>query len=335
MESVVKTNSTRKLVGKHGTEGQKIQWRNVMDRPAARAVLPLIGFLLILILFAVLTDGRIIAPVNLKLLFSQTYMLMIASMGVFFIMTMGCLDFSQGSMLGVSCIVVCYLSNINIFLAILGGIATGAAIGAINGFFHVKRKMPSFIVTICNMYLFRGLCAYLTTDSPVYAIGSISKYNTMPVMMGLTVIVLILGFLLFQFTSNGTNLKAIGAGEKAARFAGIQVEKTKFLVYVIAGAITGFAAFINAIKVGSVTSTGGNQLETQILIALVLGGMPISGGAKVRFSNIVIGVLTYKILASGLVMLGLTTQMQQLIQGIVFLIVVALFSDRKSIQVIK
>ena len=101
------------------------------------------------------------------------------------------------------------------------------------------------------------------------------------------------------------------------------------------GAITGFAAFINVIKVGSVTSTSGNMMETQILIALVLGGLPISGGAKVRFINVIVGVMTYKILSIGLVMIGLTTETQQLIEGIVFLIVVALFSDRKSIKVIK
>jgi len=130
-------------------------------------------------------------------------------------------------------------------------------------------------------------------------------------------------------------LKAIGAGEKAAMFAGICTDKMKFLLYVIAGAITGFAAFINVIKVGSVTSSAGNQLETQILIALVLGGMPISGGAKVRFENIVVGSLLYIVLNSGLTMLGFSTQLMQLIQGLVFLVFVAVFADRKSLKVIK
>ena len=77
------------------------------------------------------------------------------------------------------------------------------------------------------------------------------------------------------------------------------------------------------------------MLETQILIALVMGGMPISGGAKVRFTNIIVGVLSYRILSQGLVMMGFDTMMQQMITGIVFLIVVALFSDRESISVIK
>ena len=147
--------------------------------------------------------------------------------------------------------------------------------------------------------------------------------------------VLVTGFVLFRYTKFGTYLKAIGAGEKAAMFSGIRTDKMKFWVYVLSGAITGFAAFINVIKVGSVTASGGNQLETQILIALVLGGMPISGGAKVRFENIIVGSLLYIVLNSGLTMMGFSTQMMQLIQGIVFLVFVAIFADRKSLQVIK
>ena len=109
----------------------------------------------------------------------------------------------------------------------------------------------------------------------------------------------------------------------------------KFLIYVLAGAITGLAAFVNIVKNGSATANVGNQLETQILIALVLGGMPISGGAKVRFENIIVGSLLYIVLNNGLTMMGLTTQAMQLIQGVVFLIFVAVFADRQSLSVIK
>ena len=149
------------------------------------------------------------------------------------------------------------------------------------------------------------------------------NYDSTALKMTLTIIVVVIGFIAFRFTKFGTYLKAIGAGEKAAMFSGIRTDRMKFLIYVLAGAITGFAAFINVIKVGSVTSSGGNQLETQILIALVLGGMPISGGAKVRFENIIVGSLLYIVLSSGLTMMGFTTQMMQLIQGVVFLIFVA------------
>lgn len=306
-----------------------------MSRPWTRSVLPLLGFVFITALFAVLTGGQMIEPFNVRLLLSQTYALLVAATGVFLVMTMGCLDFSQGSMLGIASIVVCWLSFVNLPLAILGGILTGAAIGTINGFFHVKRKIPSFIVTICTMFLFRGLCAYLTSNSPVYATSNIYELNTATVNVILTAALVLLVFVAYHFTKLGHVLKAIGAGETASRFAGIRVDRTKWLIYIAAGMITGFAAFLNVIKVGSVTSTGGSMLETQILIALVLGGMPVSGGAMVRFVNVIVGVLTYEVLSTGLQMMGMTTETLQLIEGVVFLIVVALFSDRKSIQVIK
>ena len=260
-----------------------------LERSIVRTILPIAGFVIICVLFAILTDGKLFKPKNISLLLSQSYMLLISSIGVFMVMTMGGLDFSQGSMLGVCSIVVCYLSHYNIILAVIGGVVTGGLIGLMNGYFNVKRKITSFIVTICSMYLFRGVCAYATTNSPVYGVSDISKYNTLPFM----------------------------------------------LIYMAAGCITGLAAFVNSVKVGSVTSTAGNQLETQIMIALVLGGMPVNGGAKVRFYNIILGVMTYKVLSSGLVMLMIPTQLQQLILGIIFLAEVALFSDRKTGMIVK
>ncbi len=323
MENQAKTN----------TEQKEQQLKKLSKMSLIRSLLPVVGLVVIFLLFNVLTNFRMVG--NLSLVLSQVYVTMIAATGVFFIMTMGGLDFSQGSFLGIASIVVCMLSNISRPLAIVGGIAAGAAIGALNGYFYVYRKIKSFIVTICTMFLFRGFIKYLTTNAPVAGSAKLINYDSTALKMTLTIIVVVIGFIAFRFTKFGTYLKAIGAGEKAAMFSGIRTDRMKFLIYVLAGAITGFAAFINVIKVGSVTSSGGNQLETQILIALVLGGMPISGGAKVRFENIIVGSLLYIVLSSGLTMMGFTTQMMQLIQGVVFLIFVAVFADRQSLQVIK
>jgi ribose transport system permease protein len=312
--------------------GEK-ELKKFSEMTVLRRVLPIVGLVVVFILFNVLTEGRMQS--NMGLVLSQVYVTMISAMGVFFIMSMGGLDFSQGSILGLASIVVCALSKTNLVLAIIGGIVTGAAIGAINGYFYVNRKIKSFIVTICTMFLFRGIIKYLTTNAPVAGAASLINYDTTALKLSCTVVVLAIGFVFFRYTKFGTYLKAIGAGEKAAKFAGVRTDRMKFMIYVLAGAITGFAAFINSIKVGSVTSSGGNQLETQILIALVLGGMPISGGAKVRFENIIVGSLLYIVLNSGLTMMGITTQMLQLIEGIIFLIFVAVFADRKSLQVIK
>ncbi len=304
-----------------------------LDMGMVRTLLPILGLIFVFILFNLLTGWRMMN--NLSLVMSQAYVLLISATGVFFIMTVGGLDFSQGSILGLSSIVVCFLSKINLPLAVLGGIATGALIGGINGFFYVNRKIQSFIVTICTMFLLRGVIKYLTTNAPVTGAAGLILLDNAAFKAALAAAVLMIAFLVFRFTKFGRYLKAIGAGEKAAMFAGIRTDRMKLLLYVLAGALTGFAAFINVIKVGSVTSSGGSQLETQILIALVLGGMPISGGAKVRFENIVVGSLLYVILSSGLNMMGFSTQLMQLIQGIVFLVFVAVFADRASLSVIK
>ncbi|MDD6439027.1 MAG: ABC transporter permease [Lachnospiraceae bacterium] len=316
------------------TASREEELKKVSRAMLMRQLLPAVGLVVVFIVFNILTKGRMVSKFSLVM--SQVYVTMIASTGVFFIMTMGGLDFSQGSILGMASIVVCMVSKVSIPLSILAGIGTGAAIGAMNGFFYVNRKIKSFIVTICTMFLFRGIIKYMTSNSPVMGDIKLTMLGMNETLkMVCTLVVIVLGLLAFRFTKFGIHLKAIGAGEKAAKYAGIRTDRMKFLVYVLAGAITGFAAFINAIKVGSVTASGGNQLETQILIALVLGGMPISGGAKSSFLNVIIGSLLYTVLISGLNMMGLTTQAMQLVQGVVFLIFVTVFADRQSLQVIK
>lgn len=306
-----------------------------LDSDTFKGLLPFIGLVVILGAMYYLTDGRIMQPKRLRLLLSQVYYPMIVATGVFFVMTLGSIDFTEGSTLGVASIVVSVLSFYNIPLAIIGGILTGAAIGAVNGFFHVKFRLQSFIVTICTMYLFRGVCAYFTTETAIPASAAIKALDSDNLKIGITVAVLIVAFFLFKFTRIGNDVKAVGSGETAAKFSGVRTDKVKFLAFVAAGALTGLAAFVNVIKVGSITSTAGNQLETQILISLVLGGLPITGGAKVRFSNIVVGTLMYTVLNNGLVMLGFESATQQLIKGVVFLIFVALTIDRKALKVIK
>ena len=316
-------------------DNQQSRLRTFLAGDTFKALLPLIGFVVIIVVLNIMTAGKILTPKKLRLLFSQIYYPTIVAVGVFFVMTLGSIDFTEGSTLGVASLVVSALSFINVPLAILGGILCGAAIGAINGFFHVKFKLQSFIVTICTMYLFRGVCAYFTTETAVPASAAIKAMDNNALKIGITVAVLVVGWFLFRFTRIGNDVKAVGSGETAARFSGVHTDRVKFLAFVCAGALTGLAAFVNVIKVGSITATAGNQLETQILISLVLGGLPITGGAKVRFSNIIVGTLMYAVLNSGLAILGYDPQTQQLIKGVIFLIFVALTIDRKALKVIK
>ena len=106
------------------TNDKEQQLKKASKMAMVRALLPIVGLVVIFLLFNVLTDFRMMG--NMSLAFSQVYVTMIAAMGVFFIMTLGGLDFSQGSILGIASIVVCILSKHGIAIAILGGIASGA-----------------------------------------------------------------------------------------------------------------------------------------------------------------------------------------------------------------
>ena len=161
-----------------------------------RALLPIAGLIFVFILFSILTDGRLVT--RLPLAMSTVYVIMISAMGVFFIMTVGGLDFSQGSILGLSAIVVCYVSHYSIELSILAGILTGACIGAVNGYFYVCRKIKSFIVTICTMFLFRGLIKYLTTEAPVSGDPMLVLRAVNAFTVTATAILLLISFIFFH-----------------------------------------------------------------------------------------------------------------------------------------
>lgn len=300
-----------------------------------RKFFPLIGFVAIVLVFSIATGGRIINPRNLRLMLSQVYVLMIAGTGVWMVMTVGGLDFSQGSILGLTSIVFCTLSQYSIVLAVIAAVIAGALMGAFNGFFYVYFKIKSFIVTICTMYLFRGLCKFLTTHGPVPAALEVLNLDQTWFKVLMTVIVCAVAYFFIRFTRWGYDLKAVGAGETASRFSGCRPDLVKFLVFVLAGAITGFASLVNVVRVGSITGTAGSMLETQIMIALVLGGLPIDGGSKARFSNVIVGTLTYCVLEKSLPMVFAQSATQQLVKGIIFLIVVALTIDHKNLKVIK
>ena len=262
-------------------------------------------------------------------------MLLICATGVFFVMSMGSLDFSQGAIIGVASIAVILAGQEHIALGLIAGIIVGTVIGLINGILHAHFKIGSFIVTICTMLAFRGLCAFLTTDAPYSAPIYMYMMDADKFAIPIVALVLFGGVLVSRYTEIGQYVRMIGAGETAARFSGIKIEKIKIISFAAAGALAGLASTINVIRVGSITASAGNLAETNVMIALVLGGLPVSGGAKTKFSSVILGVFMLSILNNGLVLLQIEPNLQQLIRGVIFLVIVAVTTDRKSLAVIK
>lgn len=294
-----------------------------------------IGIVTLLAFFGIVTGFKSLTVGNLLLILQQSYVLLICATGVFFVMSMGSLDFSQGAIIGVASIAVILAGQEHIALGLIAGIIVGTVIGLINGILHAHFKIGSFIVTICTMLAFRGLCAFLTTDAPYSAPIYMYMMDADKFAIPIVALVLFGGVLVSRYTEIGQYVRMIGAGETAARFSGIKIEKIKIISFAAAGALAGLASTINVIRVGSITASAGNLAETNVMIALVLGGLPVSGGAKTKFSSVILGVFMLSILNNGLVLLQIEPNLQQLIRGVIFLVIVAVTTDRKSLAVIK
>ena len=138
------------------------------------------------------------------------------------------------------------------------------------------------------------------------------------------VIVIAVCLFFFHFTSLGKYAKAIGDNPISAEQSGARITKIKFWCYFIAGICVGAASVIILARAGNVSRNIGAGMEMNVMIAIILGGMNLSGGAKSRISAAIVGTITYSLLANGLTIAGVSQGHITLIKGIIFLLIVAM-----------
>ena len=136
------------------------------------------------------------------------------------------------------------------------------------------------------------------------------------------------GYYLFEMTPFGKQDKAIGGNENTARQAGVSVKKIKLISYILIGFCTGMAAVFQMFRNGEVTAQSGTGLEFNLMLAVILGGMPMRGGEKCRFISAIIGAITVAVLENGLVLWGLDLSFVNGIKGLLFVIIVGLSYDK-------
>ena len=127
----------------------------------------------------------------------------------------------------------------------------------------------------------------------------------------------------------------MGASPEAARQSGVNVTLIQMLPFIIMGITAGLLGFISLIRTGTASSQSGASLMMNVLNALLVGGIPFTGGTNARFRSIVIGTLTMTVLTCGMTLLSVDSVMQQLVKGLVFLVAVSISYDRSNVKVIK
>lgn len=300
-----------------------------------KTMFPFLGLFGVIAFFQIYTGGRVLTLTNYRALISECFFIIIGVTGYIFIMAQGGLDFSVGSVMGLCCAIAAAGAGIHPMLAVPVAVLTGSVIGLINGLLIVKLKVGSLIGTMSTGSIVSGILILSLADRSLSAPIAMLQWNAMTVRLAVILLVVIAGLYLFNFTVYGKGCRAIGSCAEAAKQSGVKVGKIKIMAFTIMGALAGLLGFFSLIRTGTVTVLTGSELFMNVLCAALLGGIPLSGGAGTKFSSVIVGSLTMAFLANGMVLMGLSTYDKQLINGIVFLITIAISFDRKNMIVIK
>lgn len=298
--------------------------------------IPFLGLLILILFFQIVTKGNLLTAKNLMLIFKQGYAILIASLAGVFVMATGNLDFSLGSIAGFCCVCATLAAtNIAPVLAIPVAVLVGLGIGLLNGFAQNVLRLPSFLACLCTMFILMAATQSLITGSSIMMPISMMAWDSDGIKIMFAVFYIAVMVVMFRYTRIGKQLKAIGVSPEAARQSGVDVSGMMTLAYVITGIAGGLAGFFLMLRTGGAATTTGQTITTDVIIAIVFGGMSISGGASSKISAAILGTLIVTILNNGMILAGYGGDAQQLVKGILFLVIVAVSTKRDANTIIK
>lgn len=308
----------------------------------------------IAVVYIAIKNPNFIKPASLINILSQTAAYLPAALGIGGCIVLTGTDLSAGRAVGITaCISASLLQNaanmankmwpqigtLPIFVVIVLAMLIGAVIGCFNGFFVAKFKLHPFIVTLgTQLILYTVLLLYVQQGNnkgmaisnldPSYTgfvKGSLFSIGGTPIPNYVLFAIVLTAVMWFVWnkTTFGKNMFALGSNEEAARVSGVNVFGVTVGVFALAGAMYGFTGFIEGARIGSNTANTGLNYELDAIAACVIGGVSFVGGiGKIR--GIVIGVVMLRLIFVGLTMVGVPQDLQYLIKGAIILFACAL-----------
>lgn len=304
------------------------------SRLNAQSIVPFLGLIIVIGLFAILTGGQNLKLVNLSRVVLQSVLLMIGCISAVFTIAHGHLDFALGGILGMSVAIGGLAGMINPLLTVPVIIIVAVAGELFVVAIHTSLNIPSFIVSLAMLFITKGVLVGITQTLSVRVDSIFLALDTPVFYYGVLLTVLILAFIVFEFTKIGKYNKAIGSNQTMALTSGIAVNRYKVYAFMTSGFTLGIGAVLNLVRAGGVSATTGSGYEINVLISLVLGGTLLTGGTSVRIRGAVLGALILTSLENGLVILGVQPAWVGLIKGMLFLAAIAVAYNRKSGQII-
>jgi ribose transport system permease protein len=295
-------------------------------------------FLVALIIFFTVMTRAFLTFDNFIVILRQVSIIGICAFGETFVVIAGGIDLSVGSITALSGVIAASLARfvgVPVPLAFLAGIAAGGVSGALNGLLTTRVKIPPIIVTLGTLTIIRGLAFIIVGGNTVfgmplsYRVLGRNYIGFIPIPVLILVVIFALFFIILNNLRFGRHVYAIGSNEEAALISGINVNRTKMIVFALSGLMAGIAGAILSSRLDSGQAATAQGLELDVLTAVVLGGVSIAGG-RGRLGSVFVGVLIIGILANGMILLNIQHFYQLVIKGAVLLLAVGLDTLRKG-----
>lgn len=264
---------------------------------------------------------------NLFNLLRQSSTNLMLACGMTMVIILGGIDLSVGSIIAMS---GCFAAGAVVWggmpevVGLTIGILSGLVFGLFNGAVIAKTNIPPFIVTLASMNLAKGIAYVFSGGKPIRCMTDAWKFLGAGYVLGIPTpvwtmfIVFLLCVIFLNRTRIGRHIYAVGGNSTAAKFSGISTAKVKFTVFAISGTLAGLAGVTIASRLYSGTCTSGNAAEMDAIAAVVIGGTSMSGGSG-KLGGTLIGALIIGILNNGLNLMGVNSDWQYIIKGIVIL----------------
>lgn len=288
------------------------------------------AFLIIMVIFFTIMNGNFMTTNNLLNVVKQVSIYGIASVGMTYVILLGGIDLSIGSLISFVNIAAAYFMvnmNWNPGLAIISALIISTLIGFANGWIIAEIKMPPLIVTFASQTIFAGLAYIICNGRPI------SRFDTsflkigqgyigiVPIPIVIMIVCFAVGAFILTKTYFGRYFYALGGNEEAAALSGINIKRVKYLVYALSGLFAGIAGIVMLSRANTGQPNAGLGYEFDVITCVVLGGVSVNGGSG-KISNVIAGVLIIGVLSNGMILMDVSSYMQMVIKGIILLLAV-------------
>jgi len=306
---------------------------NIITRVFDRQKILLIIVILTIGIVASLINDKFITIKNITNIFQQVTVLGIVTMAQSMLIIMGCNDLSYGGIIGLVSCAVCTLAvgtDMNIILIVLIGLLVGLACGTLNGFIVSYSGCIPLIITLGLQYLYYGVTLIIARGNILVANEKLSFFNDInflgiPLLLYVFAFVVIVTFVLLNYTRYGRRVVAVGGNQQNAYLSGINYKRLKVINYAYGGLLVSIATIILIARTNAITASSGDGYALRAMAAAIIGGVSFSGG-KGTIGGAFLGCILMGVIANAMNVIGLSGYYQTAVLGVI-IVVAVVFSN--------